>query len=154
MAGHDFPTSREAISKIIDIVSRKKDAKTFYDLGCGRAHVLIAVKRAFPNLSVIGVEKNIFQFFFGRAKAFLSGQKIIFKRKDIFKLNLKEVDIIYLYLNFDILSKIEKKIKREIKTGAIVITNTVFFPDWQPKEIHIVHEEMPEFETLFLYVKE
>lgn len=154
MGGHDLPSSQEAIKEIIDIVGKKKRAKTFYDLGCGRGHVLIAVKRAFPELSVIGIERNIFQFFFGKIRAFLRGQKVIFKRADIFKLNLKEADIIYVYLDFNLLSKLERKIKREVKTGAMVITNTVFFPSWQPKEIHIVHEELPEFETLFLYVKE
>jgi len=162
MRGHDLPTSQKAIKKIIKIISETphqnwwgadQNNLEFYDLGCGRGNVLIAIKKAFPQFSVIGIEKNPLQTFFAKLKTFLLRQDILFQKIDLFKVNLEKADIIYAYLWYDLMPDLEKKLKNELKKGAIIITNTSSFPNWQPEEIYLTHSKKPDFEKLFVYVK-
>ena len=68
-------------------------------------------------------------------------------------LDLQNADVVYTYLWYDLMPSLEKKLKNNLKKGAIVITNTSNFPNWQPKETHITYSKNPEFEKLFVYVK-
>jgi len=89
-------------------------------------------------------------------KSIFSGQKINFKKQDIFETNLKDADIVYTYLWYDLMPPLEKKLQEELKQGAIVITNTSNFPNWKPIEKVITYpkvSKMPDFETLFIYIK-
>jgi len=52
---------------------------------------------------------------------------------------------------------LEKKLQKELKKGAMVITNTSKFPNWKPVQKIITYSKtsnVPDFETLFVYVKE
>ncbi len=154
---HDLATSRRAIKTIYKIISDYNlDAGNFYDLGCGRGTLVLAIKKSFPDFSVWGVDKNIVRIFFAKLKAWLLGRKINFKRRDILKMDasdLQNADIIYTYLWYDLMPLLEKKLKNNLKKGTIIITNTSNFPNWQPKETHITYPKNPEFEKLFVYVK-
>jgi len=51
---------------------------------------------------------------------------------------------------------LEKKLQKELKQGAIVITNTSNFPTWEPMQKIITYHKAsktPNFETLFVYQK-
>ncbi len=154
---HDLATSRRAIKTIYKIISDYNlDAGNFYDLGCGRGTLVLAIKKSFPDFSVWGIDKKIVRIFFAKLKAWFLGRKINFKRGDILKMNsldLQNADVVYTYLWYDLMPSLEKKLKNNLKKGAIVITNTSNFPNWQPKETHITYSKNPEFEKLFVYVK-
>ena len=52
----------------------------------------------------------------------------------------------------DVLTLLEK----ELKSGAVVITNTSKFPTWKPIQTVITYPKVsttPDFETLFIYQK-
>ena len=158
LRGHDLPTSKQAIKALIKIIDRNKpSANNFYDLGCGRGTLLLAVKRKYPHLFVYGVDNNAIRIFFAKLKAALFKQKINFKKQDLFQIDLRNADIIYTYLWYDLMPPLEEKLQKELKRGAIVITNTSKFPNWKPQEKYITYSKistMPDFETLFVYVKE
>ena len=157
LLGHDLATSKRAIRALVKIISQHKpDAKNFYDLGCGRGTLVLAVKRRLPCLTAYGIDKNGVRIFFAGLKSIFSGQKINFKKQDIFETNLKDADIVYTYLWYDLMPPLEKKLQEELKQGAIVITNTSNFPNWKPIEKVITYpkvSKMPDFETLFVYIK-
>lgn len=152
-------TSREAMRKVLAIIeSHQLNKINFFDLGCGDGKIVLAVKKRFPNLNVSGIEKSCLLIFFSKIRALpfllFKKKKISFKKGDLFAKNLKEADIIYCYLPRNLIADLEKKLKKELKNGAIVITNTTFFPNWQPKKVFVVHPKKPDFEKLFLYLKE
>jgi len=154
---HDLATSRRLIKTIYKIISDYNlEAGNFYDLGCGRGTLILAIKRKFPDFSVWGIDKNIIRIFFAKLKAWLLGRKINFKRGDILKMNasdLQNADVVYTYLWYDLMPPLEKKLKNNLKKGAIVITNTSNFPNWQPAETYITYPKNPDFEKLFVYIK-
>ena len=51
---------------------------------------------------------------------------------------------------------LEKKLQNELKQGALVVTNTSRFQNWQLVEKAGTYPKVsrtPDFETLFVYVK-
>ena len=79
-----------------------------------------------------------------------------FQQKNIFDVSLSDADIVYIYLWYDLLPPLEKKLQKELKPGAIVIANTSNFPTWKPIQKIITYPKtpnMPDFETLFVYQK-
>jgi len=155
--GHDLPTSRRATKALFRIISERKNAKNFYDLGCGYGALACRVKKKFPNLCVYAVDNNPVRLFFAKIRAFAFRQNVKFLQEDIFSTNLSNADIVYAYLWYDIMPSLEKKLQTELKQGAIVITNTSNFPIWKPIQKIVTCPrifKMPDFETLFVYQKE
>ncbi len=151
--GHDLPTSKKITKKIIEIIKEKK-ANNFYDLGCAHGSLAINIKRKLPNLSVIAIDNNSRRIFFAKLKNLFLKNKVKFLKKNILKLDLSKADILYTYLWYDLMPILEKKLKKELKPGAIVITNTSKFPSWQPVKKIITYSKKsktPDFETLFIY---
>ncbi|MGC9049157.1 MAG: class I SAM-dependent methyltransferase [Patescibacteria group bacterium] len=154
--GHDLPTSRRATKALFKIISEYKTARNFYDLGCGHGALACRIKRKFPTLCVYAIDNNSVRIFFAKIRAFLFRQNVKFLQKDIFEVNLSEADIIYTYLWYDIMPALEKKLQKELKSGAIVITNTSNFPTWKPIKKIVTYPKVsktPNSETLFVYRK-
>lgn len=154
--GHDLPTSRRATKALFKIISEHKTTGNFYDLGCGHGALACRIKKKFPTLCVYAIDNNSVRIFFAKIRAFLFRQNIKFLRKDIFEVNLNNADIIYTYLWYDTMPPLEKKLQKELKQGAIVITNTSNFPTWKPIQKIVTYpkaSKTPDFETLFVYQK-
>jgi len=152
LRGHDLSTTRRASRTLIKIILQyKPDSRNFYDLGCGRGFLVLAVKRELPYLAVYGIDNSAIRIFFSKLKSKLLGKKINFKKQDIFQTDLRNADIIYTYLWYDLMPSLEEKLQKELKRGAIVITNTSNFPTWKPKGIYITCPKKPDFEKLFVY---
>ncbi len=152
--GHDLPTSKKAIKKICEIISKHQTkSNNFYDLGCGRGTLALAIKKAFPQFHVYALDKSHLRLFFAKIKTCLLKQKIHFQKTNLFKKDLRNADIIYTYLWYDLMPPLEKKLKKELKKGALIITNTSCFPNWQPTTTYIIHPKNPDFEKLFVHVK-
>ncbi len=155
--GHDLATSRRATKALFKIISEHKTAKNFYDLGCAHGEVACRIKKKFPTLCVDAIDNNSVRIFFAKIRAFLFRQNIKFLRKDIFEMNLNDADIIYTYLWYDVMPPLEEKLQKELKQGAIVITNTSNFPTWEPIQKIVTYPKVsktPNFETLFVYQKD
>lgn len=155
--GHDLSTSRRATKALATTIKKyKPDAKTFYDLGCARGTLSLRLKKILPCLDIYGVDNGAVRIFFAKLKSKILRRKPYFKKQDIFKTDLRDADVVYTYLWYDLMPILEKKLQKELKQGAIVITNTSHFQDWQSVEKVVTYPEIPktpDFETLFVYVK-
>ncbi|HUY69858.1 MAG TPA: class I SAM-dependent methyltransferase, partial [Candidatus Tyrphobacter sp.] len=155
--GHDLPTSRRAAKILVKIFEKREPrAFIFYDLGCGRGTLALAVKKALPEIEVYGFDLSPIRISLAKLKSFLRRTKVYFKEQDIFKTDLSRVDVVYTYLWYDLMPPLEEKLRRELKEGAMVITNTSKFPNWESAEKIVTYpgvSRLPDFETLFVYVK-
>ncbi len=145
-----LPTSANAIKFILKILEKRKKG-TFVDLGCGRGKVLFAVKKKYPEIIAIGYEDWFNQFFLAKLLNFIFRTKIKFFFKNLFSANLKETDVVFCYLDKDLMPRLEKKLNEELKNGATVIASTFPFPNWESSQIIVTRENMPHFEKLFIY---
>ncbi len=156
--GHDLPTSRRATRALVKIIKQHKpDAKNFYDLGCAHGGLSLAIKKNLPDLDVYGVDNSAVRIFFATLKSKIFGGRVNFTKQDIFNVDLRQADIVYTYLWYDRMSPLEKKLQNELQERTIVVTNTSNFPTWRPVDAVITCPEvstMPNFETLFVYMKQ
>lgn len=155
--GHDLPTSRRATRALADTIRKyKPDAKNFYDLGCAHGALSLRMRKLLPHLNIYGIDNSAVRIFFAKLKNKILRRKINFQKQDIFKTNLRNADVVYTYLWYHLMPILEKKLQKELKRGAVVITNTSHFQEWQPTEKMITYPKVsatPDFETLFVYVK-
>jgi len=155
--GHDLPTDKKQIKILFDIINEQKVARTFYDLGCAHGSLAVRIKRKFPYLTVCAIDNDSVRIFFAKIRAFILRKKVNFICADILKTDLSQADILYTYLWYDIMPPLEQKLQKELKPGALVITNTSSFPNWKPIktiEPEKRSEQKVNIETLFIYRKE
>lgn len=155
--GHDLSISKRATRVLVKTIQKyKPNAKTFYDLGCARGTLSLRVKKILPQLEIHAIDNSAIRIFFARLKGRALRRKINFQKRDIFKTDLRNADVVYTYLWYDLMPILEKKLQKELQQGALVITNTSHFQGWQPAEKIVTHpmvSRTPDFETLFIYVK-
>ncbi len=150
----DTPSSKKVRKKVCEIIKKHHPhAKTFYDMGCSRGAFALAIQKSFPHLKVCGVDNNRWRIFLCKIRAHITKQPVLFTHQDLFTLNLREVDVVYLYLLRSLMPILEKKLLAELKPGAIVIINTGFFPNWKPITYYVINPNHEEFEKIFVYKK-
>lgn len=114
-------TSFRAILLIIKELNLNGKEKV-YELGSGKAGFLRAIEEKFGNTELYGFEKSWWPYFLSRIQLSLINSNIKIFKKDLFKVNLKEADVIYCFLNYKMMSKLEKKIKEECRPGTLIIS--------------------------------
>lgn len=139
-AGSDapyIPTKKEAIRKILKLAGVKK-GKKFYELGSGDGRVVMEAARL--GADSVGIEQSWLRVLYSRSKA-TQFKKAHFIHGNIFSKTYEDTDFIYIYLLLKGVRKLETKLRKELKKGSIVITQTYHFPNWKPfKKIDLSKE--------------
>lgn len=149
-----LPSSSRTIRVVLETIEKeKKGRRVFVDLGCGMARVLIAIKKRFPQMEVIGYEDWPSQYLLAKIFLFLSKTKARVFYKDLFRANIRNADIIYCYLFPELMKRLEGKLKEELRYDALVIANTFPLPNWRPKEIVITDNKDSSHKKIFVYEK-
>lgn len=131
-----------------------KKGQTLIDLGCGDARSLILAAQKF-GAKGIGIERSPYCFFKSKFNVFLSGQKnikILFGNFSKYEKEIKEADVIYVYLLNSALKMIESWIFSLIKPGTKIVSLAFFFPNHKPKKI-IKVKNLGIMTELKLYIK-
>lgn len=106
--------------------------KKFVDLGCGEGRVVQwAAKHGY---SATGIELNPLLSIISRFRLFLTTGKYKTKivNKSFYQADLREFDIIYVYLYPEHMDKLIQKLKKELKKDAVVVSNTFVFKNLKP----------------------
>ena len=132
-AGSDapyVPTKRQKAIKLLKMLNLKKGQK-FYELGSGDGRVVIEAAKL--GLDSLGIEQSWMRVIWSKLQAHkhkLPNAK--FKHGNIFKEDLSKADVVFIYLLPKGVAKLFPKLKKELKKGTIVITQTFHFKDWKP----------------------
>ena len=122
------PTKMEAIRKILRLAGVKK-GKKFYELGSGDGRVVVAAAKL--GATSHGIEQSLLRILYSKYKA-INIKRAKFIHDNIFRKDYSDADIIYIYLLMKGVVKLETKLKKELKKGSIVITQTYHFKNWKP----------------------
>ncbi len=142
-AGTDAPYVPTKMGKIRDVLKLAgiKKGKKFYELGSGDGRVVF--EGASLGANAVGIEQSWIRVIFSRYKSLASHSSsgnVKFYHGNIFARNYSDADIIYIYLLHKGVKRLEEKLQKELKKGAVVITQTYHFPTWKPfKKLNNFH---------------
>lgn len=111
------------------------------DLGSGDGSTVLIASQL--GAQATGVEINPALNLVARIRKILRNRNgARFKTKSIFKENLSQYNVVYLYLFPELVSKLVPKLQTELKPGSIIISNTFSIPeivDWKTEDYGKMH---------------
>jgi len=117
------PTRKKDLPRVLKIADLKP-GELFYDLGCGDGRVAFYISENSP-AKAIGIELAIPFFVYCRLKNyFLKNPRLEFKLKNIYRENLNNAKVVYLFAanSQKLNEKLVNKLLTELPNGAKIIS--------------------------------
>jgi hypothetical protein len=128
-----FLSSSIVTETVIDLL-KTENAKNFADLGAGVGTVAIPVAKKLSQIHVEAWELAPFPWLICKLRGrFLSNYVAL--RRNFFAANVKEYDVIFAFLSPLAMPEISEKLKREMRSGTLLISSSFPAPNWQPETI-------------------
>ncbi len=127
------PSKKEKINKIIEFAEVKPGEKAV-DLGSGDGRLVIALAKA--GAEAYGYEVNPILVRKSKINIRRAGleNKAFINWGSFWQADLSEFDIIIIYGMKHVMGRLEKKLRKELKKDARIVSNTFKFPTWSPKK--------------------
>jgi len=129
-----LPWVKRAMIKLLSGRLERNGSYKIAELGSGWGGLSFALAKHFPKSSVTGYDLSPVPYRFSRLRQMLSRKDVRFECRDFLDLDLEEFDIIVCYLYPGIMPALQDKFDKELKDGALVISNAFALPDWTPVE--------------------
>ena len=124
-----MPTRQKKIKAILYLLNNQKGKAV--DLGSGDGRIIIAL--ALKGFEAHGYEINPFLVWWSRykiRKAGLKGKAFVHK-KSYWDEDFSEYDVIVVFGILNMMERLEKKMQKELNTGAVVVSSLFEFPNWE-----------------------
>jgi hypothetical protein len=127
----------EAIAKLIP----DGPGRRFLDIGHGIGGVLFFLSHRRPDAELTGIESAPLLFIISRLRARLKkAGNIDFRYGDFWKLDLSGYDVVYAFLSTAPMAALFEKAQREMKPGALFISNSFAVPGTAPTDTVMVND--------------
>ena len=138
------PLASRRINHILQF-AEIQEGETLYDLGSGDGRVLIAAARNHGALGV-GIDIDPLKVWIARWLAKRAGvsEQVQFLRKNFFKVDLKEADVVYVYLTHQAMDKLLPAFTSKLKPGARVVSYRFCLR-------HMTPDKIDSGKNMFLY---
>ena len=141
-------TNTKAIEKILENINLK-GKKKFYDLGSGNGRLVSCLADKYPELECVGIEYNLAAHCHAKIRNLFSKNEASYQRKNFFKIDLENADIIYAYLYPPVMERLEAKFAKELHKETMVILNS--FPLKSKKPKTVLRGKSGALNTLYVY---
>jgi SAM-dependent methyltransferase len=117
------PTPHEVVDRMLD-EAKIRPTDVVYDLGCGDGRMVIAAAKKFGTRGV-GVDLDPARIKEARANAKAAGveQLVTFRVGDMFETDIREADVVLLYLLPELNRRLKPKLFAELRPGARVVSH-------------------------------
>lgn len=135
------------------VLKKSKKPLKVTDLGCGSGALLLPLAKEFPEHEFIGLEWDVVPLTMGKIKAKMAGLKNIrFVKGNYMKESHADMDLIMCYVLKVTGEPLGKKLAKEIKETAVVISE--MFPLYHLEEIKQIQSSLAGIpEKIFVYKK-
>ncbi len=130
-----YPTKKREVNRLLELAEIKKGER-FYDLGCGDGRMVFAAAK--KGAVVEGIEIALFPFFLAKIRRLFQKERenIKISYKNMWKVDLSDADVIYIFLLPESYERMRNKIEKEVKKGTRIIVSAWPMKKWIPiKEI-------------------
>ncbi|UCD73024.1 MAG: class I SAM-dependent methyltransferase [Candidatus Bathyarchaeota archaeon] len=127
-----FPTSMGTVRRML-LMAGVKPGDVVYDLGSGDGRIIVTAAKEFGARSV-GIEVNPLWVWWTRLRIGVLGLRdhVEVIRGNFFREHLGEADVVTLYLLQGTNDRLRRKLEKELKPGARVVTHVYTFKGWRP----------------------
>jgi SAM-dependent methyltransferase len=138
------PSKGQRIRRALEMAGLRA-GETLVDLGAGDGRVLIAAARDF-GARAVGIEIEPVHCAIAWLWAIFAGvgRRVTIRCGDLFKVDLKGADVVYLYVRARHAARVRKVLESELRQGARVVSIAVDLPGWEPNDVDME-------ELIFLY---
>jgi cyclopropane fatty-acyl-phospholipid synthase-like methyltransferase len=129
-----FATSRQAVADAMLVLAQVGTSDVVYDLGSGDGRIVILAAQKY-RARAVGVEINPALVALSRQLAEEGGvaDRVTFVEGDMFTADLTPATVVTLYLSATTNADLESKLRRELRTGARVVSQQFSMPSsWTP----------------------
>ncbi len=127
-----IPTPHKIVERMLKIAEVKED-DILYDLGSGDGRIIIEAAEKYK-VKTIGVEADPLRVFWSRAKIRSRDMhdrvKVIWG--NFLQSDLSSATVVTVYQGIGINGKLVKKLEKELKPGARVVSYIFSFDGWEP----------------------
>jgi len=127
-----------------------KPGEKIYDLGCGKASLLVLAAKEF-GAKGIGYELSLWPYLWSRFNIFISRANVEVRMKNFFKADLSDADVVYCYLFPEIMARLEPKFAKELKPTARVVSYGFKLPNTEPVKIVETRSDGKKLDRIFVY---
>ena len=128
VGGPWVPSSMQIVHRMLEMAEVGPE-DIVYDLGCGDGRVILTAAMRYQARAV-GIEIDPLRFIWCQFLITILGQRkrvrIIFG--NLFNQDLGQASVVICYLMPDALVKLEKKFKKELRSGTRIVSNRFTFP--------------------------
>jgi SAM-dependent methyltransferase len=140
------PTEKNVVRKMLKMAGASSKTRV-YDLGSGDGRIVIMAAKEF-GASGVGVEINPLLFLLSVLYSVAGGmrKRTRFILNSFFKVNLRDADIVTLFLLQPTNINLKDKLERELRHGTKVVSYKFTFPGWKLKKKDLK-------DKIYLYVR-
>jgi cyclopropane fatty-acyl-phospholipid synthase-like methyltransferase len=138
------PTREARIRRALQL-AKLQPGEILYDLGAGDGRVLLMAAKEF-SAQAVGIEIGPAQCALGWLRIWFSGSRdrVRMRCANFYKADIHSADVVFVYLTSSQTPRLAKKLAKELRPGARVVSVAADFPDWHPE---LVDREM----LIFVY---
>lgn len=124
------PSTSEVTTAMIRLANIKK-GQIIYDLGSGDGRLLFAAAK--EGATAIGYEINPYLVLYTILKQIITpyGHHITVRWRNFWSAPLSDASVVFVYLLPWRMHTLEQKLKRELKPGTIIVSNSFIFNNWE-----------------------
>ncbi|OGL72931.1 hypothetical protein A3E39_03440 [Candidatus Uhrbacteria bacterium RIFCSPHIGHO2_12_FULL_60_25] len=126
-----LPTKKDGVAKMVAL-ARVGHGMKAADLGSGDGRIVIALAKT--GAEAHGYEVNPFLVWWSRRKIRAAGvaDRAFIHRKSFWSTSFESFDAVTVFGITHIMKRLEKKLRRELRPNARVVSNGFVFPIWTP----------------------
>ncbi|MDQ1279737.1 MAG: hypothetical protein QG670_999 [Thermoproteota archaeon] len=144
------PTPEEVARKMMEVAHLKR-GEVFYDLGSGDGTLLIIAAKEFGACAIgIEIQEKLVKDSRKRIRSLNLGKMIRVVKGDYFKADIRDANVLTLYLIPEALERLKLKLTKELRKGARIVVYKYPMEGWTPKEVHETNAENAKAKV-FLY---
>ena len=142
-------TNKKDFKNILEAVGLQP-GEIIYDLGCGKAHLLIYAAKKFRAKGV-GYELTLWPYLWAKFKIYLTKVDVKVFRQNFFGADLTKADVVFCYLFPEVMAKLEPKFSQELKSGSRVVSYAFKLPTKVPEKTVITNDDNTELGKIYVY---
>lgn len=144
------PTPKKNVKLAIDQLDLKP-GQIFYDIGCGDGRFLIEAETR--GAKATGFEISPWAYIRGKINLLIHKSQAKILYQNFYHTNLTDADAVFCFLITDVMPKVEKKLRTELKLGAKVVSYGFKMPSWEPTKVTILKPNDKKSSKIYLYEK-